>query len=129
MPTIVFPDGSHVAEPSNADLAEKLGLRLRAEEEFYDLLIVGGGPTGLTAAIYAAREGLKPLVIERSALGGQAGVTERIDDYPGFPEGVGGAELADRMVEQARRYDVELLSAVAVRGLRREGRYVLAETD
>ena len=85
IPTIVFPDGSHLAEPSDEELATKLGLRLRADRDAFDLLIVGGGPTGLAAAVYAAREGIDTLVIERSALGGQAGVTERIDNYPGFP--------------------------------------------
>ncbi|MCH8920628.1 MAG: NAD(P)-binding protein, partial [Chloroflexi bacterium] len=88
IPTIVFADGSHLLEPSNDELAQKLGLSLKAERSYYDLLIVGGGPTGLTAAIYAAREGIDSLVIEKSALGGQAALTERIDNYPGFPEGI-----------------------------------------
>ena len=114
IPTIVFPDGSHVAEPSNEELALRLGLTREAVEATYDVVIVGGGPTGLTAAIYAAREDLRTLVVERSALGGQAGVTERLDNYPGFPDGIGGAELADRFAEQAARYGVELLSAVSV---------------
>src|SRR4029077_16931425 len=86
----------------------------------YDLAIIGGGPAGLAAAIYAAREGIEALVVERSGLGGQAGVTERIDNYPGFPEGVGGADLADRIVEQAKRYGVELLSAVSVQAITRD---------
>ncbi len=128
MPTIVFPDGSVLVEPSNSELAAKLGLRLRAERRYYDLVIIGGGPAGLTAAIYAAREGIESVVIEKSALGGQAGVTERIDNYPGFPDGIRGAELADRMIRQARRYEVELLSAVAVTGIRREGDYVVVAT-
>ena len=128
IPAIVFADGSHLAEPTNEELADRLGLRRRADRERFDLLILGGGPTGLTAAIYAAREGLDTLVIERSALGGQAGVTERIDNYPGFPDGVGGAELAARMEAQARRYGVELLSAVGVQQLGREGDEVLATT-
>ncbi|MCH8815983.1 MAG: NAD(P)-binding protein, partial [Chloroflexi bacterium] len=102
IPTIIFKDGSLLAEPGNDELAGKLGLTVKAESTYYDLIIVGGGPAGLTASIYAAREGIECLVIEKSALGGQAGVTERIDNYPGFPEGVGGAELVDRIVQQAR---------------------------
>jgi thioredoxin reductase (NADPH) len=117
IPTIVFADGSHVAEPSNEELADKLGLRRDAAASSYDLVIVGGGPTGLTTAIYAARENLRTIVIERSALGGQAGVTERLDNYPGFPDGIGGAELADRFARQAERYGVELLPAVGVTGI------------
>jgi thioredoxin reductase (NADPH) len=120
IPTIVFPDGSHLLEPSNAELAEKLGLQLRANRMVYDVLILGGGPAGLSAAIYAAREGMDALVIERGALGGQAGATDRIDNYPGFPDGVGGSELADRLVAHARRYGVEMLSAVEIAGITRE---------
>ena len=111
IPTIVFEDGSILIEPSNAELAEKLGLDTKAKCEFYDLIIVGGGPTALTTAIYAARDGFDVLVIERSGLGGQAGITERLDNYPGFPEGVTGAEFAERVIEQAKRFGVELLSA------------------
>ena len=129
IPTIVFADGSFQAEPSNDELAAKLGLHLKAGRTFYDLLIIGGGPTGLAAAIYAAREGIDALVIEKSALGGQAGATERIDNYPGFPDGVGGGELADLMIRHARRYDVELLSAVGVKSLKRQGDYVLVTTE
>jgi thioredoxin reductase (NADPH) len=114
IPTIVFPDGSVLVEPSNAELAAKLGLQTRPECPFYDLVVAGGGPTGLTAAIYAAREGIDSLVVERGGLGGQAGVTERLDNYPGFPEGVSGAEFADRLAAQARRFGVELLSAEVV---------------
>ncbi len=111
IPTIVFDDDSILIEPSNAEVAAKLGLETRAKCEFYDLIIVGGGPTALTTAIYAARDGYDVLVIERSGLGGQAGITERLDNYPGFPEGVTGAEFAERIIQQARRYGVELLSA------------------
>jgi thioredoxin reductase (NADPH) len=111
IPTIVFEDGSTLIEPSNAELAAKLGLETKAKCEFYDLITVGGGPTALTTAIYAARDGYDVLVIERSGLGGQAGITERLDNYPGFPEGVTGAEFAERIIEQAKRYGVELLSA------------------
>ena len=80
----------------------------------YDLIIVGGGPAALTTAIYAARENLETLIIDAKGLGGQAGVTERLDNYPGFPEGIGGADLADRFVQQAQRYGVEMLQAVSV---------------
>src|SRR5438876_3414444 len=111
IPTIVFEDGSTLIEPSNAELAAKLGLETKAKCEFYDLIIVGGGPTALTTAIYGARDGYDVLVIERSGLGGQAGITERLDNYPGFPEGVTGAEFAERIIEQSKRYGVELLSA------------------
>jgi thioredoxin reductase (NADPH) len=117
IPTIVFPDGSFLAEPSNEELADKLGLSREAMESSYDVVIVGGGPTGLTTSIYTARENLRTLIIERSALGGQAGTTERLDNYPGFPDGIGGAELADRFTQQAARYGVELLPAVSVTGL------------
>jgi len=121
IPTIVFPDGSHLAEPSNEELAEKLGLARSAMLHVYDLVIVGGGPTGLTTAIYAARENLETLVIDSKGLGGQAGVTERLDNYPGFPEGIGGADLADRFVKQAERYGVEMLQAVSVTAITDEG--------
>ena len=129
IPTIVFADGSFLAEPANDELARKLGLSLKAERPFYELIIIGGGPAGLTASIYAAREGIDCLVIEKSALGGQAGVTERIDNYPGFPEGIGGAELADRIAQQARRYGVTLLSAVGVRSVDRDGDYLCVRTE
>lgn len=121
IPTVVFGEGDYLIEPTNEELAGKLGLSLKAERSFYDLAIVGGGPAGLAAAIYAAREGMNAIVIDRSALGGQSGVTERIDNYPGFPEGVGGADLAERFIAQARRYEVEMLSAVSVRQLAGDG--------
>jgi thioredoxin reductase (NADPH) len=114
IPTVVFPDGSHLSEPSNEELANKLGLERTAMQHVYDLVVVGGGPTGLTTSIYAARENLETLIIDSKGLGGQAGVTERLDNYPGFPEGIGGAELADRFVQQARRYGVEMLQAISV---------------
>ena len=121
IPTIVFGDGSHMVDPSNDELARRLGLRLEATRGAYDLAIIGGGPAGLAAALYAAREGIDTVIVEKGALGGQAGVTERIDNYPGFPDGVGGGELADLFVAQARRYGVEMVSAVGVDEVAAEG--------
>ena len=117
IPTVIFEDGSHLLEPTNEEVARKLGLKLEAERSSYDLAIVGGGPAGLSAAIYAAREGIETIIVDSSAPGGQAGVAERIDNYPGFPDGIAGHELAERMVRQAESYGVELLSAVAVDGI------------
>lgn len=127
IPTIVFPDGRFVAEPSNDELADLIGLVRTPEDTEYDVVIVGAGPTGLTTSIYAARENAKVLVVEKSAPGGQAGVTERFDNYPGFPDGVSGAELADRITRQAQRYGVEILQAVGVTGLVREEPFVRVE--
>jgi thioredoxin reductase (NADPH) len=121
IPTIVFPDGGFLAEPSNDELADRIGLSRVAAAREYDLVIVGGGPTGLTTSIYGARENAKVLIVEKSAPGGQAGVTERFDNYPGFPDGVGGAELAERMTQQALRYGVEILQAVSATKIERDG--------
>src|SRR5436305_79503 len=129
IPTIVFEDGSLLIEPSNAELAAKLALETKAKCEFYDLIIVGGGPTALTTSIYAARDGFDVLVIERSGLGGQAGITERLDNYPGFPEGVTGAEFAERVIAQAKRYGVELLSAQNVIGIQNDDDDHVVTTD
>lgn len=126
IPTIIFEDESILVEPSNAELAAKLGLQTKAKQPYYDVIVVGGGPTGLTCALYAAREGLDVLVIEKSSLGGQAGVTERLDNFPGFPDGIEGREFAERLARQALRFGVETLQAQEVTGLRaeEESRYV-----
>jgi thioredoxin reductase (NADPH) len=123
IPTIVFDDGSVLVEPSNAELAAKLGLQAKASGDFYDLLVVGSGPAGLTAALYAAREGLSVLVVERGGVGGQAGVTERLDNFPGFPEGVTGDEFANRLRQQAERFGVEILAAQEVTAIGEDGAY------
>jgi thioredoxin reductase (NADPH) len=128
VPTILFPDGSILVEPSNAQLAEKLGLRTKAERAFYDVIVIGGGPAGLTAAMYLTREGIETLVIEKSALGGQAGSTERLDNFPGFDEGISGAEFAERLGRQARRFGAELLEAQDVTEISRDGRYFCVTT-
>lgn len=114
IPTVILPGGGMLIEPSDQELAEALGIQVRPQRQHYDLAIVGGGPAGLAASIYAAREGIDAVVIERSALGGQAGLTNRIDNYPGFPDGIDGDDLMSRFVAQAERFGVELLSAVGV---------------
>jgi thioredoxin reductase (NADPH) len=123
IPTIVFEDDTFLVEPSNAELAKKLGLKTEAKKVYYDLIIIGGGPAGLTAAIYASREGADVLLIERSGLGGQAGITVGLDNFPGFPEGISGQEFSERVTQQARRFGVEILQAVDVERLEMEDGY------
>ncbi len=129
IPTIVFQVGSILVEPSNADLVAKLGISPKAKREFYDLIVISGGPAGLSAALYAAREGIETLIIERSGVGGQAGTTERIDNYPGFAQGIGGAELADAMREHAERFEVEILPAQTVTSIEAQGDYKMISTE
>ena len=129
IPTIIFPDGSLLVEPTNAELALKLDIAPKAQRSYYDLIVIGGGPTGLTTALYAAREGIDTLIIERSGVGGQAGVTERIDNYPGFAHGIKGADLADQMREHAERFGVEILPAQGVASIMVEGDYKMITTD
>ena len=123
LPLVLFPDGSCVSEPQTLELAERLGLRTRAGLEFYDLAIVGGGPAGLAAAVYGASEGLKTVMVEREAPGGQAGLSSRIENYLGFPSGLTGGDLTRRAVAQARRFGVEIVSPREATALRIDGPY------
>jgi len=123
MPTIVFPDGSFLAEPTNAQLAEKLGLPTKASREFYDVIVVGAGPTGLTAALYLAREKADTLVIERNMPGGQASVTQYLENVPGFDEGISGEDFGRRLANQARRFGVEIVQTQAVTNVQSRGTY------
>jgi thioredoxin reductase (NADPH) len=123
LPILVFQDGSHLMEPTNAQIAEKIGLKTRAQMPFYDLVIVGAGPAGLAAAVYGASEGLHTLLIEREAPGGQAGMSSNIENYLGFPTGLTGANLAKRAVAQAARFGAEILTPQEVTGIRIDGPY------
>ena len=117
LPLVLFPDGSSLQQPTNIQVAEKIGFQTQAEKPFYDLIIVGGGPAGLAAAVYGASEGLRTVMIEREAPGGQAGTSSRIENYLGFPVGLSGADLARRAVTQARRFGVEILTPQEVQGI------------
>ncbi|MGI8504803.1 MAG: FAD-dependent oxidoreductase [Hassallia sp.] len=123
LPLVLFDDGSSLMQPSNAQIAEKIGLKTQAEKPFYDLIIIGGGPGGLAAAVYGASEGLRTVMIEREAPGGQAGTSSRIENYLGFPVGLSGGDLARRAVTQARRFGVEILTPQEVTGIRVEDTY------
>lgn len=127
VPMVLFQNGECLPQPELQEIAEKLGLKTRAEAEFYDLAIVGGGPAGLAAAVYGASEGLKTVMIEGEAPGGQAGLSSRIENYLGFPSGLSGADLARRAVTQARRFGVEILSPVRATKLRVDGTYRFLE--
>ena len=129
IPTIVFPDGSVLVEPSNAQLAKKLGMQTRAKRAFYDAIIIGGGPTGLTAAVYLAREGLDALVIEKAGLGGQAGITQTLDNFPGFDEGISGTEFAARLTRQAQKFGAEILQAQNIVSIEQDGQYLCVHTS
>ncbi len=123
LPIVLFSDGSSLLQPTNIQIAEKIGLQTQADKPFYDLIIVGGGPAGLAAAVYGASEGLKTVMIEREAPGGQAGTSSRIENYLGFPTGLSGSDLARRAVTQARRFGVEILTPQEVTGIRVEDPY------
>jgi thioredoxin reductase (NADPH) len=123
LPQVIFPDGTTLEAPAPVAVAEKIGLQTRAGKQFYDLVIVGGGPGGLAAAVYGASEGLSTVMIERHATGGQAGTSSRIENYLGFPSGLSGADLARRATVQAKRFGVEILAPQEAVGLRVDGPY------
>lgn len=124
LPLVIFPNGLRLRRPALAEVAENVGLKTRAAEAFYDLVIVGGGPAGLAAAVYGASEGLRTVMVEREAPGGQAGMSSRIENYLGFPSGLSGGDLARRAVVQAKRFGVEILSGEAT-ALHLDGPYRL----
>jgi thioredoxin reductase (NADPH) len=123
LPIVLFPDGTKLLESVPAEVAQRVGLRTRAQTSFYDLAIVGGGPAGLAAAVYGASEGLHTVILEREAPGGQAGMSSRIENYLGFPTGLTGGDLARRAVVQAQRFGVEILAPQEATGVRTEGPY------
>ena len=128
IPTILFADGSFLVEPTNAELAAKLGLKTKASRSHYDLIVLGGGPAGLTTALYTAREAIDTLVIERAAFGGQAAGTEKLDNMPGFPDGVAGIEFSQRLRRQSERFGVELLEAQEVTEISQQNNYHCVKT-
>lgn len=123
LPVVIFPDGAHLVAPSMAKLAEQAGMQTHANRPFYDVIVIGGGPAGLANAVYAASEGLRTVLVESHAAGGQAGTSSLIENYLGFPAGVTGADLAQRATMQARRFGAELLTGQEVVSLRREDPY------
>jgi len=123
LPVVFFPDGAALVQPTNRELAEKVGLQTRAQKPFYDLIVVGGGPAGLAASVYGASEGLRTILVECSAPGGQAGTSSKIENYLGFPGGITGADLARRAATQARRFGAEIITAQEAVEIRREDPY------
>ena len=129
LPVVFFPDGTALVEPSARDLAERIGLQTAATKEFYDLIVVGGGPTGLAAAVYGASEGLRTILLECQATGGQAGTSAQIENYLGFPGGLSGADLARRATIQARRLGAEIVTPREVARVRAEHPYRVVTLD
>lgn len=123
LPLVFFQDGERLEQPTLQEVAAKVGLRTRAGLDFYDVAVVGGGPAGLAAAVYGASEGLKTVIVEREAPGGQAGLSSRIENYLGFPSGLGGFDLARRAVDQARRFGVDIVSPQEASAIRVDGSY------
>ncbi|MEO0597676.1 MAG: FAD-dependent oxidoreductase, partial [Chloroflexota bacterium] len=129
IPTIIYPDGTIQVEPSNQEMADQLGISVESDNTLYDVLVIGGGPAGLTSAIYTAREGLNTLVIDANTLGGQVAITQVLDNFPGFPEGVSGADFADRLIQQAKRFDVTLVEGTPIKDIRRDGQCIIVESS
>jgi len=123
LPVLFFPDGSTLVDPDLGTLADKVGMTTHARQPFYDLIIIGAGPAGLAGAVYGASEGLRTIVIEKEAAGGQAGTSARIENYLGFPQGISGADLTRRAMTQAQRLGAEILTAQEVAGVRVEDNY------
>jgi thioredoxin reductase (NADPH) len=121
LPVVVVPDGTVLVEPSETELANRVGLATTPSTDFYDLIVIGGGPAGLGAAVYGASEGLRTVLVERTATGGQAGQSSRIENYLGFPDGVSGAQLTDRARRQAAKFGAEILTTREVVGLEVNG--------
>ena len=121
LPLVICPDGEPMIEPTDAQLAAKVGLATTPSKDFYDLVVIGGGPAGLGAAVYGASEGLRTVLVERMATGGQAGQSSRIENYLGFPDGVSGAQLTDRARRQAAKFGAEVLTTRDVTGLETKG--------
>ena len=127
LPTVFFENGDVLKNPEISDVAEKLGLNNKAKEDLYDVIIVGAGPAGLAAAVYGGSEGLKTLLIDRKAPGGQAGTSSRIENYLGFPNGLSGSDLARRAITQATRFGIEFLSPTTVSGIQIKDSYKILE--
>jgi thioredoxin reductase (NADPH) len=129
LPVVFFPDGAVMVEPTTRALAERIGLTTKAAKPFYDIVIVGGGPSGLAAAVYGASEGLRTVLVESDVPGGQAGTSSSIENYLGFPGGVSGADLARRATAQARKFGAELLTPAIATGIRTEYPYHRVKLD
>lgn len=129
LPAVFFEDGSHLVQPTSNDLGEKIGMKSKAAENLYDVVIVGAGPAGMAAAVYGGSEGLKTLLIEKHAPGGQAGTSSRIENYLGFPKGLSGAELTHRAITQAKRFGIEFLSPASVEAIETQDQYKKVKLD
>jgi thioredoxin reductase (NADPH) len=129
LPVVYFPDGTTLTAPTSRQLAERIGLQTEARQPFYDLIVVGGGPSGLAAAVYGASEGLRTILIELDAPGGQAGTSSQIENYLGFPSGIAGADLARRATMQARRFGAEVVTPRSVSAIRVEDPYRVVALD